>query len=69
MVIRQDGLLDGLRFFLVESIPEDRFDAAVAEGVEVQGALAGGIKPLVAVGFAESHDAQAGAEGLLRMPA
>ena len=46
---------------------QDRFDALVAVGFQKQGAAAGGLHPLGRVPFSQPHDAQAGAETLLRM--
>lgn len=46
---------------------ENGFDALVTERVEMQGAPAGFFEPFGTVEFSQSHNAQAGAESLLRV--
>src|SRR5439155_13124717 len=51
----------------VEAALEDRFDAAVAVGLDGQRPPAGGFQALAAVAMTQPDDAEAGAEALLRV--
>ena len=44
---------------------EDGFDTFVTVAAQGEGALAGGLKPVIAIGFAKAQDSQAAAVGLL----
>ena len=55
--------------FAVQAVFQDRLHALVGVGAERQGAPAGRLQALVAVAFAQPHEAQATAEALLRMHA
>ena len=57
MVIRQGRLGrlgDGLP---VEAVAEDGFDALVAVAAQGEGAPAGGVEPVIAVGVSQAQDA------------
>jgi hypothetical protein len=49
----------------VEASLEDGLDAAVAEGLQGEGATAGSFEAIAAVGPSEAEDAQTGAKALL----
>ena len=53
-----------LRVGLVEPMPQDRGDRAVAGRADVVAAVAGGFEPLRAVALLQSQDAETGAEAL-----
>ena len=40
----------------VEAVAEDGFDALVAVAAQGEGTPAGGVKPVIAVGFAQTQD-------------
>src|SRR5215470_4199824 len=52
---------------LVEIVFENRFDTLVRTRTDADGAPAGGFEAALAITFAQPHDAQTGAEALLRM--
>ena len=52
---------------LVEIVFEDRFNTLVRTRTDADGAVAGGFKALIALAFAQPHDAQTRAEALLGM--
>src|SRR5689334_19121892 len=76
VVMRAANVLVGRRWFrlfvgdlgerhAIEPVLEDRLDVAVRAGTGDEGAGAGGLEALGAVGFVEAQDAQAGAVPLL----
>ena len=52
---------------LVKIVFENRFDTLVRTGTDTDGAATGGFEPAITIAFAQPHDAQTGAEALLRM--
>ena len=40
----------------VQAVAEDGFETLVAVAAQGEGALAGGLKPVIAVGFAQAQD-------------
>ena len=68
-VLRADGGLRGRQGQGIETVGQDRLDAAVAHRVDRQGPLAGGFKAGFAVALAKAQDAQAGAVALFGVAA
>lgn len=52
---------------LVEIVFEDRFNTLIRTRTDAEGAVAGGFEALIAIAFAQPHDAQTCAEALLGM--
>ena len=48
----------------LQALIEDRFDAAIGQGAEMQGPLTGGFEPGLTVDLGQTNDTQAGAESL-----
>ena len=52
----------------IEAVRQDRFDAAVAAGIDREGAFAGGLQARLTEAFTQTQNAEAGAVALFRMP-